>query len=405
MRVLFVTPSAGLGGAERALVEAFRSLRAVQPDWSLALVAPGDGPLSVCASALGVETTVLPLPPIFAATGESGRSPVHTWLRLAAAGGSAAGYARRLRAHFRRWRPDVIHSNGIKTHLLATWAVDRGTPLVWHVHDYLSSRGVSGRLLRARASRAALVLANSRSVADDASRVLGHAVRIETIYSAIDATRFSVEGPRLDLDAASGLPPASPGTLRVGLVATFARWKGHDVFLRAMAALAPRHAVRAYVIGGPVYQTGPASQVALAGLQSLARDLGLRERVGFTGFLDDTSGALRSLDVVVHASTEPEPFGLAIAEGMACGRAVVMSDAGGAREIGEPERTCLTHAPGDVAGLERQIARLLADPALRSTLGAAAAAVVRTRFTPSAMGAALRDAYLALPRTLHDATP
>lgn len=397
MRVLFLTPSAGLGGAERALIEAIRGLRCVVPEWPLGLVAPDDGPLTGQAAVLGVETLVLPLPPRFAATGESGRSPAATWLRLAAAGGSAAGYARRLRALIRGWAPDVVHSNGIKTHLLATWAVDAATPLVWHVHDYLSARGVSGRLLRTRAGRATLVLANSRSVAADAARVLGHRRPIEPIYNAIDTDRFSAEGPRLDLDAASGLPAAREGTLRIGLAATFARWKGHEVFLRAVAAL-PADGMRAYVVGGPVYETGAASQVSIDELRVLVAGLGLTGRVGFTGFLDDTSAALRSLDVVVHASTEPEPFGLAIAEAMACGRAVVMSDAGGAREVGTPDRNCLAHAPGDSAGLARQIARLLADPALREALGAAAAADIRVRFTRSIMGRALRDAYLSVSR-------
>ena len=60
---------------------------------------------------------------------------------------------------------------------------------------------------------------------------------------------------------------------------------------------------------------------------------------------------MRALDVVVHASTEPEPFGLVIAEAMACARAVVVSRAGGAAEIIEPGVDALAHAPGDAAEL------------------------------------------------------
>ncbi len=57
---------------------------------------------------------------------------------------------------------------------------------------------------------------------------------------------------------------------------------------------------------------------------------------------------MRALDIVVHASTRPEPFGLVIAEAMACGRAVITSAAGGAAEIVESEVDALTHTPGDV---------------------------------------------------------
>ena len=94
MRVLFVSPSAGLGGAERALVEACRALRTVAPDWPLGLVSLEDGPLLTEARSLGVEGLVLPLPQQFAATGESGRGRLATWLRLASSGPSAIGYSR-----------------------------------------------------------------------------------------------------------------------------------------------------------------------------------------------------------------------------------------------------------------------------------------------------------------------
>ena len=52
-----------------------------------------------------------------------------------------------------------------------------------------------------------------------------------------------------------------------------------------------------------------------------------------TGFVKDSAAALRALDVVVHGSTAPEPFGLVIAEAMACGRTVIVSDSGGVAEV------------------------------------------------------------------------
>ena len=44
MRVLFLTPVAGLGGAERALLEMLAALRAFEPDWTIGLIALDDGP-------------------------------------------------------------------------------------------------------------------------------------------------------------------------------------------------------------------------------------------------------------------------------------------------------------------------------------------------------------------------
>jgi len=53
----------------------------------------------------------------------------------------------------------------------------------------------------------------------------------------VNLQAFAPEGPALDLDRMAGLAPAPPGVCRVGLLATFARWKGQDVFLEAAARL------------------------------------------------------------------------------------------------------------------------------------------------------------------------
>ena len=156
-------------------------------------------------------------------------------------------------------------------------------------------------------------------------------------------------------------------------------------FSRPSSRLPPGLPVRAYVIGGPAYQVS-ASQWTRADLVRRASDLGLDGRIGFLDFQVDTSPVYRALDVVVHASTAPEPFGLVIAEAMSCGRPVVISDAGGAREIGDPEQTCVAHPPGDVEALARQMERLVNDAALRARLGAAAACRRPESFLASADG-------------------
>ena len=88
-------------------------------------------------------------------------------------------------------------------------------------------------------------------------------LRIVPIYNAIDLERFSPAGDRLDLDAKAGLAPPAPGTVRVGLIATFARWKGHKVFLEALARVSPDVPIRGYIIGGPIYQTDGSQWSAL----------------------------------------------------------------------------------------------------------------------------------------------
>src|ERR1700740_3382779 len=102
--------------------------------------------------------------------------------------------------------------------------------------------------------------------------------------------------------------------------------------MEALSLLPPSLPIRAYIVGGAVYQTD-GSQYTIEDLRRFAAKLNIEGSVGFTGFVDDPAAATRALDIVVHASTRPEPFGLVIAEAMACGRAVIASDTGGASEL------------------------------------------------------------------------
>jgi len=180
--------------------------------------------------------------------------------------------------------------------------------------------------------------------------------------------------------------------VRVGLVATYARWKGHATFLEAIRRISPSIRCRAYIVGGPLYDT-VGSQHTSAELGELIDSLGLAGRVGLTGFVDRPAAAMRALDVVVHASTLPEPFGMVIAEGMAAGRAVIVSAAGGADELVTEGVDALTHVPGNADDLARGLERLAGDPALRARLGAAARRSALRKFDPDAFTRAFVDVY------------
>lgn len=387
-----------MGGAETSLVSLMASVRESRADWELSLALAGEGPLAEKAHQLGVQVFPLPFPAALARLGDTGRSRALVGWSILSALVPAVAYARRLRRLIDQIRPDVIHSNGFKMHLLSSGVRRRNTALIWHMHDYASTRPLIGRLLRRFQGRCDAIVANSKSVASDVA-TLYPAVPIETIYNAIDVEHFAPRGEICDLDRISGLPPAEAGTIRVGMVATFARWKGHDVFLRALSCLSPNLAVRGYLIGGPIYQTG-GSQYSLAELQQKAQQLGLDGRIGFTGFLDDPATAMRSLDILVHASTEPEPFGMVIVEGMACGKAVIASRAGGAHELFVEGANALGHSPGDFRELARQVELLAGNQELRRRLGRNARAAAERVFP----GKRLAGELLPLYQRVFDAT-
>ena len=391
MRVTHLTPSGEIGGAECVILDCI-GVGDGWPGAEMSVVTLGPGPFLAAAARLGAKGRVVEAPATLTAVGDSFASPVAVVRSLLAAAWTFPAFFRRFSAAVAAMVPQVIHSHGIKTHVLGALLPHRA-PVVWHLHDYLGMRTVSSRLLNLLARRCALAIAVSESVAQDARRCLPARLPLVVVHNPVDCDRYRPEGPVLDLDSLSGLPPAPVGTVRIGLPATFARWKGHDTFLEAIALLAAEN-VRAYVIGAPVYRTR-GSQWSQAELTRMVADLGLQARVGFSGLVDDMPAAYRALDIVVHASTRPEPFGLVIVEAMASGRAVVVAPTGGAAELFVDGEHALAAESGNAAALAAALRRLIADPAGRVELGRRARAHVLESFGRERFAANLR---LALSR-------
>ena len=394
MRIVYLNPCGKLGGAETSLRELLAGLRAAVPEWELWLVLGEDGPLVTQAREIGVKTIVLPFPRPLARLGDA-RTGLWTtlWCLLTAVWATAL-YSRRLARTIQSIRPEIVHTNGFKMHLLGAWTCPSQTPLVWHIHDYVRSRTLASRLLRVFSNSCTVAITNSKSVAADL-KALSPNLSIVTIYNAIDLRRFAPAGNKLDLDELAGLPPAGVGTIRVGLVATLARWKGHSIFLQALSRLSSDKQVRGYIIGGPIYQT-EGSQWSLTELKQEANRLGLAGKVGFTGFVEDAAAAMRSLDIVVHASTEPEPFGMVIIEAMACEKALIASQAGGASELFVDCEDALAHPPGDSEALAHRIRRLAGDVELRQRLGKAGRAKTECHFHRTRLAKELLSTYRGL---------
>jgi glycosyltransferase involved in cell wall biosynthesis len=345
------------------------------------------------------------MPGDVAAVGESGDAgAIGLAMRGLVASPALIAYVRKLRAAIRAVDPDVIHSNGMKTHVLSRLIVMRHASraaIVWHLHDLLGQRPLMGKLLRRFAGRTSAAIAVSEAVAGDAKRVLPR-TPVHIVLDAIDVEHFA-PGARdaARLDALAGFPAARDERLvRVGLVATYARWKGQDLFLDAAARVlrgrdhsAPP--VRFYIVGGPIYAT-TGSQFTRDELRRRAAELRIADAVGFIDFQHDPRDVYRSLDVVVHASTSPEPFGRTIAEAMACGRATVVSNAGGAKELFTEGHDALGFIPANAADLARVIGRLIGDHNLRDRLGKAARTTAQARFDRARLAGQLDEVYRAV---------
>lgn len=400
MTIAFLNPTGEIGGAEQVLIDVLRGVRECRPDWRLHLVAGAPGPLLERVASLGVPVHLVQLPSRITRLGDSaaggpagrqvGPGRLLSGMALGAAG--VPLYVVRMRRIMAEIGPDLIHTNGLKMHMIGCWARTAGTPVVWHIHDYVSARPLMAPLLRQSADRCAGACAISISVLRDLHSLCGGSLNVWPVHNGVDLNEFTPAGPIAGLDSLAHLPPAPPNVVRVGLVATMARWKGHRVFLRAISQLPRELPLRAYVVGGPIYRTR-GSQETLHGLRDLAAELGISDRVAFTGQVPDAPAVMRALDVVVHASTEPEPFGLVIAQGMACGRAVIATRNAGAAEMIRFGEDALDHVPGDVAGLAGRIRELAEDADLRARLGRHARQTAMMWFNRSRMASEMIRLY------------
>jgi glycosyltransferase involved in cell wall biosynthesis len=103
--------------------------------------------------------------------------------------------------------------------------------------------------------------------------------------------------------------------------------------------------------------------------------------------------AVRRSLFTVAPSILPESFGIVALEAAAAGKAAIVSDIGGLRDVVVDGETGLLVAPGDEESLRGALARLVGDPALRAGMGEAAAQRVARHFSPEAVVPMFEDAY------------
>ena len=196
-------------------------------------------------------------------------------------------------------------------------------------------------------------------------------MRRELEMNGIPAQKISVLHP---VPAALQSPRAQPFTQARELlfVGQVIRGKGVDLMLRALSQLA-----------GPWQATIVGAGNQLDECKSLAVELGIAERVRFTGWVDHAAleTYYANARMVVVPSRWPEPFGMVGIEAMARGRPVIAFDSGGISDWLQDGATGLLVPTADTAAMAAAMQRLLDDPALAQALGAAGADRVDRNFS------------------------
>jgi glycosyltransferase involved in cell wall biosynthesis len=377
IRVVYLDHCARVSGAEIALVRLLPSLADVDAHVVLA----EDGPLVGLLRDAGVSAEVLPMA---APARELRRERVgasHLPLRSAIA---SIAYSLRLTRRLRQLRPDIVQTNSLKACYYGSVAGRLArVPVVWHARDriavdYLPAFAV--RLTRFVAGwlPVAVVANSSATMATLPPARRRRRRRIDVIVP--DAYRPARLAPHREKAAGEGLV--------VGMVGRITPWKGQHLAIDAFARAFPDTPDRLLLAGDAMFGEDDYKD-------RLRRDierLGMGPRIELSGHIDDVEGFLARIDILVHASTIPEPFGQVIIEGMAAGVPVVATAAGGPAEIIASGEDGLLVAPEDVSALRDALRLLAADADLRRELGINGQKTA-ARYAPEGVGRQMLSVY------------
>lgn len=381
--VVYVQPTSEVGGSDIALFRLISHLD--RSSYRPVAVLPRPGPLVPKLQAAGCQVVIHPMMQL-----RSVKNPIYQLAYLARFLPTVFRLARLLRHE----GADVVHTNSLFSLYGGFAALLARVPHVWHIREIPELRAGLLKALTAVAVRlSARVIAMTDAVARLFQPEAIATGKVLTIPDGIDLRTFnpSVSGGRIrgELKAEMGIP-------LIGFVGRLDPWKGADVFVRAAAEIArQRPDARFLVCGGEL----PGYEGYAQELQQLARALGLADRIDFTLWryrLDDIPEVMAAIDVLVHTSVRPEPFGLVLAEAMAMRKPVVASSAGGVPEVVEPDVTGLLAEPGDVQKVAQHVLQLLADPARARTMGRLGRERAERLFEVGAYAAKVEAVYASL---------
>ncbi|MBI3416137.1 MAG: glycosyltransferase [Verrucomicrobia bacterium] len=369
LRILYVHNSADIYGASRSLLRLLGALDRAK--FSPLVVLPEDGPLRPLIEARQIEVVIHPGLSVI------NRQVFHSW-RLIWLFGQFPLSVTYLWRLIRRCKIDLVHTNTGVILSPALAARLGGVPHVWHVRDWFQEfRRFWPWYARYITGCSRCVLAVSEAIAAQFPR----REKVLVFHNGFSLDEFAVPRDALALEFRRKWKLENEFVVgcvgRIKLVR-----KGQEVLIRAAALLAQRGRRAKFVIVG---SPAPGSENHLEQLQQLVRELGLADRVVFTGEIKDTRTVYPALDLFVLPSAQPEPFGGVVMEAMAMGVPVIATNIGGSCDQVAEGETGFLVPPADPQALADKIALLMDDTKLRSRMSAAGPRRIKEKFSLTQM--------------------
>ncbi|MFY0543728.1 glycosyltransferase [Brevibacillus sp. H7] len=300
-----------------------------------------------------------------------------------------------LRKTFRTYRPDIVHTHGVKANFFSRIAA-RGmtSKLITTVHsnlryDYVNPLGflIVSAMERSTRPWNDHFIAISGAIGEILRQEGVPAEKLTVIYNGMNLTPYRQtdqrEANRSRLRAEWGI---SSEDFVFGTVARFVPVKGLPVLIDAFARLVrhtPNQSARLVLVGD-----GPERPL----LEEKVKEHQLEHKICFAGFRHDIPACLHAFDAFVHSSYY-EGLGYTIIEAMASEVPVIATNVGGVKEFVKHEQTGLLAEAADVEGLAYAMERLANGSELRDKLASHALQAVESAFTIEQMANKTIDLY------------
>lgn len=237
-----------------------------------------------------------------------------------------------------------------------------------------------------------VITSPSKDMADYVAGDMGYPRnKIEIIHNPVNVEKFSPDGEK-------ALP--SGDSLRVLFVGRLEERKGVHYLIKAIPSIVAKYPKSSFVIIGADTNNAKGQKSTLAELQDLMQQAGCSEHLTFIPYvpLAEIPAYYRSADIcVVPSLYDNAPC--TVLEGMATGKPVVTTTAGGSKEYVLDGHSGFVVAPKEEAALADVITRLLMDDAMRSSFGQNARTRIIESFHPKKLAEETVEIYkLAINR-------
>jgi glycosyltransferase involved in cell wall biosynthesis len=188
-----------------------------------------------------------------------------------------------------------------------------------------------------------------------------------TIYNGIDVNAVLKMRKRKSEELRKELNVSDHHFL-IGIIGNFKNWKGQHIAVEAAKLLKDKYPHIKYLFIGAVSNLEEDKRY-YHDLKEMVHSNGLDQDIIFTGFRTDIPDIISVLDILVHTSIAPEPFGRVILEGMIFSKPVIATAHGGPLEIIEDGVSGFLIPPSDPKALANKIEFLISNPAVRQQAG------------------------------------